>query len=111
MKPSDIPLVDYAVNIGIALVGAAVKFARDVQLNWQAWDRTRIAIEAFITTAGAGFVGMLTFWLLTSWKVDPLYAAFGVGMMGHMGPEGLALLKEWWSHGLRSRQQPPPPQG
>jgi len=56
----------------------------------------------------AGFAGMLTFWLLYSWKVDPFYTAFAVGVMGHAGPEGITLLTEILSNGLRSKSTPPP---
>ena len=108
MKPSDIPIIDYAANFGIAMLGAVVKFAREWQQNWNVWDRWRVMIEGFIAATLAGFVGLLTFFLLTSWKVDPLYTIFAVGMMGHMGPEGIALLKELVSNALRSRTSPPP---
>lgn len=108
MKPSDIPLIDYAVNIGIALIGGVVKFAREWQLNFSTWPRGRVLIEGFIAATLAGFSGVLTFFVLTSWKVDPLYIAFAVGMMGHMGPEGIALLKDVVSNALRSRTSPPP---
>ena len=108
MKPSDIPLIDYAVNIGIALVGGVVKFAREWQQNYATWPRGRVLIEGFIAATLAGFVGVLTFFVLTSWKVDPLYIAFAVGMMGHMGPEGIALLKDVVANALRSRTSPPP---
>lgn len=111
MKPSDIPLIDYAVNIGIALLGGAVKFAREWQMNYTSWVPGRVAIEGFIAAALAGFVGVLTFFVCTSWKVDPLYTAFAVGMMGHMGPEGISLLKDVVSNALRSRNATPPSQG
>lgn len=106
--PGNLPLLDYAINIGIAIVGAAVRFASEWRANFDEWDRKRIALEAFLNATTAGFVGVLTFWVLTSWKVDPLYTAFAVGIMGHAGPEGLLLLKEVVTNGLRSRQAPPP---
>jgi hypothetical protein len=56
----------------------------------------------------AGFSGVLTFWVLRSWSVDPLYTAFAVGIMGHAGPEGLALLKEVVFNAIKSRAQTPP---
>ena len=105
--PEDIPPKDYAVNIGVALIGASVRFARQWQQNFTEWDRKRIALEAFLNAVTAGFVGLLTFWLLASWKVDPFYTAFAVGIMGHAGPEGIALLQEVITNGLRSRSSPP----
>ena len=101
--PGNLPLLDYAINIGVAIAGASVRFAREWQLNYTAWDRKRIAIEAFINATTAGFVGLLTFWVLTSWKIDPLYTAFAVGIMGHAGPEGLSLLKESLFNAIRSK--------
>lgn len=105
--PGNLPLLDYAINVGVAIAGASIRFAREWQMNFGAWDRRRVAIEAFINAATAGFVGLLTFWVLTSWKIDPLYTAFAVGIMGHMGPEGIQLLKDVITNGLRSRQAPP----
>jgi hypothetical protein len=101
--PGNLPLLDYVINIGVAIVGASVRFAREWQMNYTVWDRKRIAIEAFINATTAGFVGLLTFWVLTSWKIDPLYTAFAVGIMGHAGPEGLSLLKESLFNAIRSK--------
>lgn len=106
--PGNLPLLDYAINIGIAIIGAAVRFAREWQVNYEEWDRSRVALEAFIHATTAGFVGVLTFWVLSSWKIDPLYVAFAVGIMGHAGPEGIVLLKDVTTNGLRSRTAPPP---
>lgn len=104
--PGDIPAIEYLVNLGTAVVGASIRFAREWQQNFGEWDRKRVAIEAFINAATAGFSGLLTFWILRSWGVDPLYTAFAVGIMGHMGPEGIALLKEIVANGLRSKSTP-----
>lgn len=107
--PGDIPALDYLINLGVAIAGASIRFAREWQMNFAAWDGRRVVIEAFINAMQAGFVGLLTFWILSSWKVDSFYTAFAVGIMGHMGPEGIALLKDVVTNGLRSRT--PPPQG
>lgn len=101
--PGDVPVIDYLVNLGVAVVGASIRFAREWQQNFGEWDRKRVALEAFINATTAGFSGLLTFWILRSWTVDPFYTAFAVGIMGHMGPEGLQLLKEIIANGLRSK--------
>jgi hypothetical protein len=105
--PDDIPIRDYAINIGVALVGAAVRFLRQWNDNFDDWRARRIFFEGLLSGVTAGFVGVLTFWLLTSWKVDAFYTAFAVGIMGHMGPEGIALLKDFITNALRLRSQTP----
>lgn len=105
--PGDVPLLDYLINLGVALVGAAVRFLRQWQENFAEWNGKRVAIEAVINALQAGFSGLLTFWILASWNVSPFYTAFAVGIMGHMGPEGIALLTEIVKNGLRSRTAPP----
>lgn len=105
--PGDVPLLDYAINVGVAMVGAAVRFLREWRANYAQWDRKTVVIEAVLNALTAGFSGLLTFWVLQSWSVNPFYVAFAVGIMGHMGPEGIALLKEVITNGLRSRTQPP----
>lgn len=101
--PGDVPLLDYAINVGVALVGAVVRFLREWRNNVANWTRREVAIEALLNATTAGFAGLLTFWVLRSWNVDPFYTAFAVGIMGHAGPEGLVLLKEIVSNGLRSK--------
>jgi LydA holin phage, holin superfamily III len=101
--PQDVPLLDYLVNVGIALVGAVVRFLREWQKHFGEWNVMRIAIEAMLSVVTAGFCGLLTFWLFYSWKMDPFYTAFGVGVMGHMGPEGIALLQDSLTNGIRSK--------
>ena len=100
--PGDVPLLDYVINVGVALVGAVVRFLRELRSNAQ-WSRRDIAIEALLNATTAGFAGLLTFWVLRSWNVDPFYTAFAVGIMGHAGPEGLVLHREIVSNGLRSK--------
>lgn len=100
--PGDVPLLDYCINVGVALVGAVVRFLREWRSNAQ-WTRREVFIEALLNATTAGFAGLLTFWVLRSWSVDPFYTAFAVGIMGHAGPEGLALLKEIVANGLRTK--------
>ncbi len=105
--PGDLPVHEYLINIGVALLGASVRFARQWQVNFARWDAKRVWLEAFINAATAGFVGVLTYWALRSVNTDPLYTAFAVGIMGHMGAEALQLFWELASNGLRSRAAPP----
>ena len=105
--PGDVPLLDYIINVGVAMVGAAVRFLREWRTNFNEWDRTRVLLEAMLNAITAGFSGLLTFWVLSSWTVNPFYIAFAVGIMGHMGPEGVVLLKEIVTNGLRSKTTPP----
>lgn len=105
--PGDIPLLDYAINLGVAMVGASVRFLKEWRTNFKAWDRRTIVVEALLNALTAGFSGLLTFWVLSSWAVNPFYIAFAVGIMGHAGPEGVALLWETLSNFVRSRAQPP----
>ena len=105
--PGDVPLLDYVINVGVAMVGAAVRFLREWRDNYGQWDRKRIFLEAMLNAITAGFSGLLTFWVLSSWSVGPFYIAFAVGIMGHAGPEGLVLLKEIVTKGLQSRASTP----
>ncbi len=107
--PGDVPLLDYAINVGVALVGAAVRFLREWRANFTEWDRKRIFLEAMLNAITAGFSGLLTFWVLSSWSVNSFYIAFAVGIMGHAGPEGLVLLKDAVFSAIRSKSQTPPP--
>lgn len=106
--PQDIPLLDYLVNLGAALLGGSVRFVKEWRENFTNWERRRVFFEGVLNALYAGFSAILTFWLLYSWKVDPYYSAFACGIMGHMGPEGITLLKDVVSNGLRSRATPPP---
>jgi hypothetical protein len=106
--PGDIPLLDYAINLGVALVGAAVRFVKEWRANYQDWTAGQVWFEGLANALTAGFSGVLTFWVLRSWGVDPLYTAFAVGIMGHAGPEGLALIKEVVFNAIKARAQTPP---
>lgn len=106
--PSNIPLLDYAINLGVALVGAFVRFLREWRTNYAEWKAERVLIEAFFSALTAGFSGVLTLWVLRSWNTDPFYTAFAVGVMGHMGPEGIGLLTDLAKNGLNLRASQPP---
>lgn len=106
--PQDIPVLEYVVNLGAALIGGGVRFLKEWRENFSVWERRRVFLEGILNALYAGFAALLTFWLLYSWEVDPYYSAFACGIMGHMGPEGIALLKDLVSNGLRSRTTPPP---
>lgn len=107
--PQDIPLLEYAINLGAAFGGGAVRWMKEWRENYRVWDRRRVFFEGVLNAVYAGFCALLTFWLLYSWKVDPYYSAFACGIMGHMGPEGIALLKDVISNGLRARTSPTAP--
>lgn len=106
--PGNIPILDYLINGSVALAGAFVRFLRRWRDSIDEWKPKQVVIEGLLDAITAGFVGVLTFWLLASWQIGPLYIAFAVGIMGHMGPEGIALLKDIVTNGLRSRSQTPP---
>lgn len=101
--PGDIPLLDYVINLGVALVGAVVRFLREWRTNFDDWSAGQVWFEGFAHAMTAGFSGVLTFWVLRSWSVDPLYTAFAVGIMGHAGPEGLSMLKEAVFSAIKNR--------
>ena len=107
--PQDIPLLEYLFNIGAALIGGLVRFMREWKENYDTWQKRQVFFEGVLNAVYAGFCALLTFWLLYSWKVDPYYSAFACGIMGHMGPEGIALLKDVIANGLRARTSPPAP--
>lgn len=107
--PQHIPLIDYLINLGLAMVGGLVRFARVWQTNFATWRWQRVAFEGFLNAIYAGFAALLTFMLLASWNVDKFYAAFACGIMGHMGPEGITLLTEVISNGFRAKSNVPPP--
>jgi hypothetical protein len=103
--------MEYLLNLGLALLGGFVRFARVWQANFTEWRWNRVVFEGFLNAIYAGFAALLTFMLLSSWHVDKFYTIFACGIMGHMGPEGITLLTEVISNGLRSRAGPPPPKG
>lgn len=105
--PSNVPLADYCINIGVALAGASVRFVREWRNNFATWGPSRVFVEGLFSALTAGFAGLLTFWVLRSWKADPYYIAFAVGIMGHMGPEGIALLTDLLKNGFRARTETP----
>lgn len=107
--PQDISSTEYLVTGGAALLGGAVRFMKEWRENFHVWETRRIFLEGVVNALYAGFAGLLTFWLLYSWKVDPFYSAFACAIMGHMGPEGISLLKDVISNGLRARSSVPPP--
>lgn len=106
--PQDISAPEYLIAAGAALLGGAVRFIKEWRENFTTWETKRVFLEGVVNALYAGFAGLLTFWLLYSWKVDPFYSAFACAIMGHMGPEGVSLLKDVISNGLRSRAAPPP---
>lgn len=105
--PSNIPLLDYAINLGVAFAGAFVRFTREWRNNYAEWKPSRVFLEGLFSAITAGFAGVLTLWILRSWHTDPYYTAFAVGIMGHMGPEGIALLTDLLKNGLQNRSEPP----
>jgi hypothetical protein len=105
--PQDIPVLDYAINLGAAMLGGTVRFMKAWQDNFSVWGGRQVFFEGVLNAVYAGFAALLTFWLLYSWRVDSYYSAFACGIMGHMGPEGIALLKDVLTNGLRSRAAPP----
>lgn len=107
--PQNVSSLEYLVSLGAALLGGAVRFLMGWRDNIEQWVGKRLFLEGFINGLTAGFAGLLTFWLLYSWKVDPFYSAFACAIMGHMGPEGISLLKDVITNGLRARSSQPPP--
>ena len=60
--PGNLPLLDYAINIGVAIVGASVRFAREWQTNYTIWDRKRIMLDAFINVFGPAIATLVPAW-------------------------------------------------
>lgn len=108
MTPHDIPAFDWAVNLGAAVIGGAIRFMRQWQTNYGQWSKGRVFFEGVLNALYAGFAAILTFMLLQSWGVNPYYSIFACGVMGHMGPEGVSLLSESIRNAILSRTAPPP---
>ena len=107
MSPTDLPVVDYVVNGAVALVGGAVRFLKLWAQNYPDWAPPRVAIEAAIATMTAGFVGALTYWVMAAYGFSGLQIAAACGIMGHAGPDGLAMLKDAFLNAIRSRIESP----
>ena len=106
--PQDISGVDWAINMGAALVGGIVRFMKEWKANFDEWPKGRIFFEGVLNATYAGFAAMLTFLLMKSWNADQYYTIFACGVMGHMGPEGINMLTEVITNAMRSRDIRPP---
>lgn len=95
--PKSIPLIEYAINVGIALLGGAVSFVKMWRESFgkpeYALSSKQLTLLACERVLYAGFAGVLMLWFLKSYDINDFYIAFSVAVAGHMGPEAMELFK------------------
>lgn len=75
-------LIPTLIMVCIAMVGGLVGWIRKVQLGiTRSFNIAELIGELFIS----GATGMITYWALTGFDVNPYFVAAGVGIAGHMG--------------------------
>lgn len=97
LGPKSIPVVDYLINLGVAIAGGLVSFARlwreSLARPEAAMSRQQLWLLATERVLTAGFAGVLMLWFLKSYGINDYYIAFAVAVAGHMGPEAMDLFK------------------
>lgn len=91
---------DIGVAFGVAMFFGFIRYLQDV-LAPDAPNKFKWAI-AIAKGIMAGSVGILTYWLLTEWRVSEPLAAFLIGVAGYGGAETLQAFKEAVFNSLRN---------
>lgn len=89
-SPLSYSLREYGVVLGIAILGGAVRWYIAVKKGEIAlWNLSSLIGEMMVSA----FIGLVTFWICESFKLNPLLTPAVVGMCGHMGAKGLVWLE------------------
>jgi CHASE2 domain-containing sensor protein len=92
--PFDTPIRQYALMLGVALLGGLVSWATKVRKGELKAHNVMQLVGELATSA---FAGLLAFWLC-QWAntPGPLMAAL-VGIAGHMGTRAIGAFESWAS--------------
>lgn len=94
-SPLAYSLREYAVILGVALLGGAAGWARRVKQGKAEASIAALVGELMISA----FAGLIAFWVCESFELSPLITAAAAGMAGHAGGTGIA-----WLESLAKRQ-------
>lgn len=89
--PMSYPLLTYLWVIGLSAWGGVANYIRKVR-SGQSEHFSFLEVVGEICISG--FAGVLTFWLCELGGMPPLLTAAFVGISGHMGSRGIALLED-----------------
>jgi NhaP-type Na+/H+ and K+/H+ antiporter len=90
--PTSYSIVTYAWVLFLSCWGGLVGFYRKYKLGYV---RAFNIAEFFGDIFTSGFVGVITFYLCESSKMDPLLTAAFVGVSGHMGSRAIFQIEAW----------------
>ena len=94
-SPLAYSLREYALILGVALLGGAASWARRVKKGKAEASIAALVGELMISA----FAGLIAFWVCESFELSPLLTAAAAGMAGHAGGTGIS-----WLEGLAKRQ-------
>ena len=90
--PLMISMATYTLMISLAFWGGVASYMRKVKSGLTArFSITELIGELFIS----GFVGLITFYLCESAKIDQMISAALVGIAGHMGSRAIFLIEKY----------------
>lgn len=90
--PSTYPILTYLWVIILSAWGGLVRFL--MSLREKNFTLKEALCELFIGATTSVFVGIITFYMCEAAEFEPLWTAICVAMTGHMGAEGLAILRK-----------------
>jgi hypothetical protein len=79
--------IPFAIAAGAGLVNYLQRFTQEPTPKWS-W------MVATVKVLTAGFVGMLTGWLLSGWNVPQTYVYFAMGVAGYGGGETIVFFQQ-----------------
>lgn len=88
--PLDIPLRQYGLVLGAALLGGLVSWVNRVRSGQTAAANLMSLVGELCTSA---FSGLIAFWLCEASGLSPLMTATAAGIAGHMGTRAILLLE------------------
>lgn len=90
--PFDMPLKQYALMLGLALLGGLVSWIAKVRSGEaKPWNLMGLVGEL----ATSAFAGLLAYYACLWLNVDPLLTPCVVGIAGHMGTRAIAWLESF----------------
>lgn len=97
-KETSDAVTKWAIPFGIAAVAGLVSY---LQRFLQDPPPAFSWFQAFIKVVTAGFVGLLTGWLLTGWNVPQTFVWFAMGVAGYGGGETIVIFQEALKDSIR----------
>jgi len=88
-SPLAYSLREYAVVLGVALLGGTASWAQRVKKGKADASITALVGELVVSA----FAGLITFWVCESFELSPLITAAAAGMAGHAGGTGISWLE------------------